>query len=179
MNKKLQVIRAVVLLTSVFWLLSPVRAQTLSVASTAISQTITGATLYGAITATNAVGGVTNGVSVTLFYGPTDAGTLMFWKWANYVNLSTTFTNGMVFTNVLGGLNAGAIIQSRARVQDLTGAVWSDPVTYWTNSSASTPEYTFREAIRSNLAVITIITNKLMTIVGTTTNHVYMTSGPN
>jgi|GEM_PF-4661162 len=148
---------AVILLAALFAV--NVRAAAPTITATAGTPTATTCTITGTNTCDIIVDGVTNAVTVTIFYGGADKGATAV-GWPNAVALDTAFTNGGAYTNTLTGLTPNTVIWFRARAQDLAGTGWSNAGSFTTAARAATaPDASWRERLRlgtNSLSVVTI-----------------------
>lgn len=134
-------------------------AQTLSVSISSNVVSTGGATLYGAVTATNLVGTSTNAVSLRVFWGGSDGGTLAT-AWPVSGAVTGTYTNNQTWSYPITGMTAGRVVNYQVRATDLSGSVWlaSSGAFTTTASAATTPDTTWREAVRGGTGTLSRVT---------------------
>lgn len=134
-------------------------AQTLSVAISSNVVSTGGATLHGAVTATNLVGAATNAVSLRVFWGGSDGGTSAL-AWPVSGAVTGTYTNNQAWSYPITGMTAGRVVNYQVRATDLAGSVWlaASGAFTTTASAATTPDTVWREAVRGGTGTLSRVT---------------------
>lgn len=147
-------------------LLAPLAgAQTLSVSGSAGTLTTAGATISGAVTATNLVNDVANSVSLRVFWGGADKETDAT-AWPVSAAVTGSYTNDMTYSYAITGMTPARTIYFQVRATDLAGSEWLSSSGSFTTSTAtgSKPDYGFREMMRTgtvSISTANIATNTM------------------
>jgi hypothetical protein len=148
-----------------------VSAQTISVSATSATISATIGTIAGSITSSNGpISGVTNSTTVTVFYGGAD-GSQAPLSWARAATYGSAITNNDTFSVVLSNMTPNTIIYYNVRAQDAVGTAWLSASKTLTTSTANVT----LSGVFSNLSMggwtLSIVSNDLKAISGTTTSH--------